>query len=107
MVEAGFLSRLPKDQLHNKAPLRHWAKNKLPETITRRSKKGFGMPISQWLKGPLKDWVIETVTPNTMNELGINKKMGIDLRDRHLSGQADHRKELWTLAVLCHWASKR
>ena len=31
-------------------------KNYVPENLTDRPKKGFGIPLNDWLKGPLKDW---------------------------------------------------
>lgn len=40
-----------------KIPLRNLSKNKLPQNISRRRKKGFGIPLSRWLTGSLCDLV--------------------------------------------------
>ncbi|TSC88448.1 MAG: asparagine synthase, glutamine-hydrolyzing [Microgenomates group bacterium Gr01-1014_16] len=40
-----------------KLPLRNLLKDKLPENIRRRPKKGFGLPLADWISGPLSNLV--------------------------------------------------
>ncbi len=105
------VARLPFEHLFHddigKWPLRRWANTRLPKAIVNRPKKGFGMPISQWLRGPLKPWINETLTTERLESLGLRPEPALTLRDAHLSGQADHRKAVWTLATLCHWSTRR
>jgi asparagine synthase (glutamine-hydrolysing) len=105
-----FLASLPFKELFKgkgKLPLRRWARNRLPKTILERKKKGFGMPIAQWLQGPLKEWVVDLVQKPALKELALKPEKIIALRDAHLSGREDHRKELWALCVLLHWYARR
>lgn len=108
---AEFLARLPLQELFSgtcgKKPLRRWAASRLPASVLKRPKKGFGMPISAWMAGPLKSWILDTVNEATLRGLGLEPAPLLKLRDEHLAGQRDRRKELWCLSVLCFWWPRR
>ncbi|MDA0709823.1 MAG: asparagine synthase (glutamine-hydrolyzing) [bacterium] len=72
--------------------------SRLPTTILRRAKKGFGMPISSWLKTDLADWTRAQLA--VLDQVGIVPQSALALHDRHLSGQGDLRKPLWNLIAL-------
>ncbi|MGE4158446.1 MAG: asparagine synthase (glutamine-hydrolyzing) [Planctomycetota bacterium] len=109
LVEA--LARLPFAELHDgrrgKLPLRRWATQRLPASILNRPKKGFGMPIAAWMAGALKPWILDTVSEPALRNLGLEPAPLLRLRDQHLSGSRDWRKELWCLSVACSWQSRR
>lgn len=108
---AEYLARLPFSELcdgrRGKLPLRRWAASRLPPVILRRPKKGFGMPIAAWMAGPLKPWVLDTVSGSVLQDMGLNPAPLIRLRDEHLSGTRDWRKEIWCLCVACAWWQRR
>ena len=106
VVEAAL--RLPINQKlrgkTTKAVLRDLARTQLPEVITRRPKKGFGMPIAKWLRGPLKRWASDLLDPVVLGESGFFvPEQGMRLLREHCDGKTDHRKALWSLLVFSHW----
>ncbi|HEX4385622.1 MAG TPA: asparagine synthase (glutamine-hydrolyzing) [Myxococcales bacterium] len=85
-----------------KVLLKRALKGVVPEEILRRPKKGFGIPVAAWIRGPLRP-----VMEESMNELGksglFEPKAIQTLLQTHLSGRADLRKPLWTLLMFQLW----
>ena len=105
---AEFICRLPVDfkmkGLRRKAILKHAFKMDLPEQIINRPKKGFGIPISQWFKGPLREMVSDTLSCDRIKRDGIlNHRFVSRLLQDHLSNKRDNRKELWSLFIFQLW----
>ena len=54
---------------------REAVKNIVPNSIwSRKDKRGFPTPISEWFNGPLKDYVHETMNSKKANERGLYDK---------------------------------
>lgn len=88
--------------------LRQLAQNKLPAEITARPKKGFGVPLSEWLRGPLKGWMTDTLSEKALAETGLINALGAQkLIADHLARRADHRKPLWALLGLMTWLQRQ
>ncbi len=76
----------------------------LPRAITRRGKKGFGLPVAHWLRGPLRELLLDTLGSGGAAKTGWLKQKVVDgLLDDHLSGRRDRRKLLWTLLMFRWW----
>ena len=76
----------------------------LPQAIVERRKKGFGMPVARWLRGPLKELVSTTLHPDKLRREGFFQPAYVSrLLDEHLQGRRDHRKQLWTLFMFERW----
>jgi asparagine synthase (glutamine-hydrolysing) len=76
----------------------------LPPGVTRRGKKGFGVPIAQWLKGPLRPLARELLSPARMQSAGLFRAAYVTrLLDEHESSRANHAKLLWTLVMFELW----
>jgi len=76
----------------------------LPREITRRRKKGFGLPVAHWLRGPLRELLLDTLGGGGASKTGWFKQRVVDdLIDDHLSGRRDRRKLLWTLLMFRWW----
>ncbi len=79
----------------------------LPFSILQRPKKGFGIPVGKWLKGPLKPWLLEELSERKIREEGFfNPSVVTEIVNQHLSGKSDRRKQLWTLLVFEKWLAK-
>ncbi len=80
---------------------------KLPPEIVYRKKKGFGIPVSAWLKGPLKSWAGDLLESSDSRILAMMSRDHIrGLWDEHQSGKRDNRKKLWNLLVLLEWEKR-
>lgn len=76
----------------------------LPANILERPKKGFGIPIAEWLRGRLKPLLNDLLASDRLKEQGIFEPAFVQqLIDEHETGQASHHKELWTLLVFQLW----
>lgn len=79
----------------------------VPKAITERPKKGFGAPVGQWLRGPLRDLLRDTLSPARLARGGwFDPGPVTRWIDEHLAGRVDHRKALYTLLVLEHWRTR-
>jgi asparagine synthase (glutamine-hydrolysing) len=87
-----------------KVILKEAMKEMLPPNILHRPKKGFGIPIAEWLKGRLNSLMHEMLTPERLRSQGLfNTDYVQQLIREHESGAASHHKELWTLLVFQLW----
>jgi len=87
-----------------KVILKEAMKDLLPHDILHRPKKGFGIPIAEWLKGRLNPLMHEMLDSKKLKEQGLFDAKYIErLISEHESGKASHHKELWTLLVFQLW----
>jgi asparagine synthase (glutamine-hydrolysing) len=90
--------------LTTKFLLKQVARKRLPAEIVTRPKKGFGVPMAAWLKGPLRELALETLAPERLRRAGLFDPAEVKrLLDEHLAGTADHRKPLYTLLAFELW----
>ena len=76
----------------------------LPAMITQRPKKGFGIPITGWLKKELKPVLLETLSQSRIERDGIFHWPEVErYLNEHLSGRENHRKPLFCLLMLHFW----
>ena len=76
----------------------------LPPFVTRRGKKGFGVPVAEWLKGKLRPLARDLLSPERVRKAGVfNPEYVTKLLDEHERGVANHRKLLWTLLMFELW----
>ncbi|HMF57047.1 MAG TPA: asparagine synthase (glutamine-hydrolyzing) [Pyrinomonadaceae bacterium] len=76
----------------------------LPPFVTKRGKKGFGVPVAEWIKGRLKPLTCDMLSPERLRAHGLfNADYVMRLQDEHERGVANHRKLLWTLLMFELW----
>ncbi|MBL0048426.1 MAG: asparagine synthase (glutamine-hydrolyzing) [Bacteroidetes bacterium] len=96
-----FLNSLPRNFKHQgnelKFILKKVMENKIPHNIIYRPKKGFGIPLSDWIRKDLKN-IIEDVLLSQDDYFERNYIEKI-LRE-HQSKKHNHRKLIWNLFVL-------
>lgn len=87
--------------------LRHIASKNFPKNIFNRPKKGFGLPISEWLRNDLKHVVDKYLSKDNIDKYGIFEYEEIKrLIDEHMGGRIERRKELWNLLTFHIWLDK-
>jgi asparagine synthase (glutamine-hydrolysing) len=87
-----------------KVILKHMASGFLPKEILQRPKKGFGIPVSKWLRGPLRPWLEELLSEQSLKRAAIFRSKTVQrLLHEHMSRRRDRRKELWALAMVMAW----
>ena len=105
---AEFTARLPvRHKLHGfrrKWLLKRAFADLLPREILHRNKRGFQIPVAQWLRGRLRPLMEDMLSETALRQQGIfDAKAVRALMDDHVTGRADLRKPLWTLMVFQLW----
>ncbi|MFN9270560.1 MAG: asparagine synthase (glutamine-hydrolyzing) [Planctomycetaceae bacterium] len=76
----------------------------LPPALLSRPKRGFDLPLGPWLRGPLKEFAGDLLSPASLREAGWFKGEVVGrLLAEHWSGRHDHRQLLWPLLVCEAW----
>lgn len=76
----------------------------LPKTVVKRPKKGFGIPIAEWLKGKLNPLAHDLLSRDRLIRQDFFDYEYVEkLIDEHEKGIASHHKQLWTLLVFQLW----
>jgi asparagine synthase (glutamine-hydrolysing) len=84
--------------------LKKAVKEMLPPFVTKRGKKGFGVPVAEWLKVKLRPLARDLLSPERVRRAGVfNPNYIARLQDEHERGVANHRKLLWTLLIFELW----
>ena len=87
-----------------KWPLRALLDRHLPRALVERPKMGFGVPIGDWLRGPLRDWAEDLLAPAKLAELGLFRAPQVAaLWSQHLSGARNHEHRLWPVLMTQAW----
>jgi asparagine synthase (glutamine-hydrolysing) len=87
-----------------KAVLREAFRNLVPESIRKRRKMGFGVPLGSWFRGRLRPVLEEELLFSGSPLFEHLKHAPVKaLVDEHLSGQRDHGHKLFGLATLSIW----
>ncbi|MCE2929661.1 MAG: asparagine synthase (glutamine-hydrolyzing) [Candidatus Caenarcaniphilales bacterium] len=90
--------------LKTKYILKKLALKHLPNEIVNRPKKGFGIPITQWLREELKEPMLDLLSEQRLKQQGIFEYSAVKkLIDDHLQLKTNNRKLLWTLLSLQLW----
>lgn len=93
---------------NGKAILKRAMRPRLPSAVIDRPKKGFGIPVAAWLKGPLDPLVDELLAPRRLSEAGYLDAARVRrLVDEHRRSERNHRKVLWTLLSFELWREAR
>jgi asparagine synthase (glutamine-hydrolysing) len=76
----------------------------VPGQILHRRKQGFSIPLSGWLRGPLRDLAHTYLSADTLKEIGLfNVGMVEQLLREHDNLVRNHETKIWTLLTLILW----
>jgi asparagine synthase (glutamine-hydrolysing) len=102
---AEFVSALPdswrvKGQ-QTKWILRETMKQLLPEGILKRPKVGFRVPVNEWFRGPMKEYLFDHLTgSDSVTNVYYHQNELNKILDEHVQGKQNNEKILWTMLTL-------
>jgi asparagine synthase (glutamine-hydrolysing) len=80
----------------------------VPQELIDRPKKGFSLPIADWLRGPLREWAEELLGESRLRHEGyFDTKIVRGIWEGHVSGQRDLRHHVWALLMFQAWLDYR
>ena len=84
--------------------LREVVRRRVPDALMDRPKAGFGIPVGDWLRGPLRPWAEALLDPARIRAEGyLDPETVADLWAAHLAGRSDSRYEVWTILMFQAW----
>lgn len=79
----------------------------VPRELNVGRKMGFGVPLDEWLRGPLRDWVESTLSERRLREDGLFDPARVRaLWNSHLSGDRQAQWELWVFLAFHAWMDR-
>ena len=103
-----FIGTIPTDLkmrgFTSKYLLRRAFGHMLPPELLKRPKMGFGVPISDWFRGELKDFLREILLDHTALHRGYFRPEAVrTLVEEHVQSRYDHGYRLWALLMFELW----
>lgn len=83
--------------------LKRLARGWLPDAVIDRPKKGFGVPLSRWLRSDLRDMVHDNLTDSLARTRGYFEPAEVDRLIREHDAGHDHGPQLWALLMFELW----
>jgi asparagine synthase (glutamine-hydrolysing) len=84
--------------------LRQMLYRHVPKSLIERPKMGFGLPVSEWLRGPLKEWCEDLISPDALERAGYLDPAPIQQKwQEHLDGSRNWQYVLWNVLMFEAW----
>ncbi|MHB2168639.1 asparagine synthase (glutamine-hydrolyzing) [Alsobacter sp. R-9] len=102
-----FFWSLPDDVLvrdgTGKVILRDILARHVPPSLFDRPKTGFGVPLAEWLKGPLRDWGRALLEDERRSGTPLDLVTVDRAMDDLMRGQGNHQHRLWAVFMFLAW----
>jgi asparagine synthase (glutamine-hydrolysing) len=79
----------------------------IPEHLIAKPKRGFSLPMSEWLRGPLFEWADQLLSEDRMFKDGyLNAKLVQEKWLEHQEGRKDWSQDIWCVLIFQMWLDK-
>ena len=76
----------------------------VPKDLIERPKAGFSIPLSDWLKGPLRNWAESLLNKQRLNEeVYLNSEYVNNIWNEHLQGKRNWTFRIWSILMFQSW----
>lgn len=80
----------------------------VPRELVDRQKMGFGIPLHDWLRGPLRDWAEDLLDEARLRQEGYLNPEPVRKRwMAHLSGKSNEQYLLWDVLMFQAWLTEQ
>ncbi|MBX3444225.1 MAG: asparagine synthase (glutamine-hydrolyzing) [Planctomyces sp.] len=109
---AEFASKLPAAMLQQrgqgKVVLRQALERFVPRALFDRPKQGFGVPLGEWLRGPLRDWAEALLSRRRLADEGFWNPVAVQAAwGAHLLEECDASARLWPILMFQAWQERQ
>jgi len=103
-----YMARMPPQfksiGFQTKSLLRDVVRPMLPPEIVGGKKRGFTPPLPAWLKGELRPFVSDVLSPSRVRATGVFRPEAVTrILEDHLAERRDNNREIWTLLCFVLW----
>lgn len=103
-----FAARVPPDMKvragRGKWLVRQVLYTNVPPVLIDRPKAGFSIPLDTWLRGSLKSWASDLLSPEMLRRKGLfNARIVEEKVGEHMSGRRNHGYWLWNVLMAQAW----
>jgi len=79
----------------------------VPPELVERPKMGFGIPLGEWLRGPLRDWAETLLNEKRLHDAGLlDATMVRRYWQEHIDGRRNWQYLLWDVLMLEAWRER-
>lgn len=80
----------------------------VPRSLIERPKQGFGVPLGEWLRGPLREWAESLLDQTRLAQEGYFRPGPIrEMWAEHLKGKGSWQAHLWTILMFQAWLDEQ